>query len=94
MALKQTEGKTILYTALGSEWKQFGAPRKRRPLGSVVLDTGVAERILNDVKEFMGNPQWYSQRGIQTSEFFFTHLFSFRFILRYFRDLLYHECLL
>jgi len=64
VALKQTEGKTILYTALGSEWKQFGAPRKRRPLGSVVLDTGVAERILNDVKEFMGNPQWYSQRGV------------------------------
>lgn len=64
MALKQTEGKTILYTALGSEWKQFGAPRKRRPLGSVVLDTGVAEEILNDVKEFMGNPQWYSQRGV------------------------------
>ena len=64
MALKQTEGKMIVYTALGPEWKQFGAPRKRRPLDSVVLDTGVSQRILNDVREFMGNSHWYSQRGI------------------------------
>ena len=63
LALKQTEGKTILYTALGSEWKQFGAPRKRRPLESVVLDDGIAERIVYDIREFMNNPEWYSQRG-------------------------------
>ncbi len=65
LALKQTEGRTILYTALGSEWRQFGAPRKRRPLESVVLDVGVGERILDDLVEFIGNPQWYSQRGIR-----------------------------
>nr|CAH0101010.1 unnamed protein product [Daphnia galeata] len=64
LALKQTEGRTILYTALGSEWRQFGAPRKRRPLESVVLDVGVGERILDDLVEFIGNPQWYSQRGV------------------------------
>lgn len=63
LALKQTEGRTILYTALGSEWRQFGAPRKRRPLESVVLDVGVTERILEDLVDFIGNPQWYSQRG-------------------------------
>ncbi|KAI9553057.1 hypothetical protein GHT06_020947 [Daphnia sinensis] len=64
VALKQTEGRTILYTALGSEWRQFGAPRKRRPLESVVLDVGVAERIVQDLVDFIGNPQWYSQRGV------------------------------
>jgi len=63
MALKQNEGKTILYTAMGSEWKQFGAPRKRRPLESVVLDQGVGKRIVNDIQEFIDNPSWYSQRG-------------------------------
>ena len=63
LALKQTEGRTILYTALGSEWRQFGAPRKRRPIESVVLDVGVSERILDDLREFIGNPHWYSQRG-------------------------------
>ncbi|XP_012278887.1 mitochondrial chaperone BCS1 [Orussus abietinus] len=64
MALKEHEGKTIMYTALGSEWRQFGHPRKRRPIDSVVLDTGIAERILNDCKEFINNPGWYSDRGI------------------------------
>ena len=52
-----------MYTAVGSEWRQFGHPRKRRPIESVVLDTGVAERILHDVKEFIANPGWYSDRG-------------------------------
>lgn len=64
MALKKHEGKTIMYTAMGSEWRQFGHPRKRRPIQSVVLDTGVAERILYDVKEFLANPGWYSDRGM------------------------------
>ncbi|CAK9832094.1 Mitochondrial chaperone BCS1 [Anthophora retusa] len=64
MALKEYEGKTIMYTAMGSEWRQFGHPRKRRPLDSVILDTDIAERILNDCREFIENPSWYSDRGI------------------------------
>lgn len=63
LALKEQEGKTIMYTALGSDWRQFGHPRKRRPLSSVVLDSGIAERIVSDVKEFIGNPGWYRERG-------------------------------
>ncbi|XP_015587313.1 mitochondrial chaperone BCS1 isoform X2 [Cephus cinctus] len=64
MALKEHEGKTIMYTALGSEWRPFGHPRKRRPLNSVILDTGISNRILMDCKEFIENPAWYSDRGI------------------------------
>ncbi|XP_055549176.1 mitochondrial chaperone BCS1 [Wyeomyia smithii] len=64
LALKNTEGKTIMYTAMGSEWRPFGHPRKRRPLTSVVLDNGVSDRILNDCREFIRNPQWYADRGI------------------------------
>lgn len=64
MALKQHEGKTIMYAAMGSEWRQFGHPRKKRPLSSVILDTGISERILNDCEEFINNPSWYSDRGI------------------------------
>lgn len=64
LALKEQEGKTIMYTAMGSEWRQFGQPRKRRPLGSVVLDAGVSEKILNDCKDFINNPSWYTERGI------------------------------
>ncbi|XP_035782473.1 mitochondrial chaperone BCS1 [Anopheles aquasalis] len=64
LALKNTEGKTIMYTAMGSEWRPFGHPRKRRPLRSVVLDDGVSERILRDCREFIQNPGWYAERGI------------------------------
>ncbi|ENN79957.1 mitochondrial chaperone BCS1 [Dendroctonus ponderosae] len=64
MALKQHEGKTIMYAAMGSEWRQFGHPRKKRPISSVVLDTGISERILGDCQEFINNPAWYSDRGI------------------------------
>lgn len=64
MALKKHEGKTIMYTALGSEWRQFGHPKKKRPVESVVLETGVAERIINDCDEFIKNSSWYGDRGI------------------------------
>ncbi|XP_050309165.1 mitochondrial chaperone BCS1 [Anthonomus grandis grandis] len=64
MALKQHEGKTIMYSAMGSEWRQFGHPRKKRPISSVILDTGISERILKDCQEFITNPSWYSDRGI------------------------------
>ncbi|XP_037395266.1 mitochondrial chaperone BCS1 isoform X2 [Pygocentrus nattereri] len=64
LALKQEEGRTVMYTALGAEWRPFGFPRRRRPLSSVVLDHGVAERIVDDVKEFINNPKWYTDRGI------------------------------
>lgn len=63
LALQQQEGKTIMYTAVGAEWRQFGFPRRRRPLNSVVLDKGVSERLVQDVKEFISNPKWYSERG-------------------------------
>ncbi|KAK7864167.1 hypothetical protein R5R35_004083 [Gryllus longicercus] len=64
MALKEHEGKTIMYMAMGSEWRPFGHPRRRRPISSVVLDVGVSERIVADVKEFIGNASWYRERGI------------------------------
>ena len=68
MALQKMEGKTIMYTALGSEWRQFGYPRKRRPISSVILDRDIAETILTDVREFINTPQWYMDRGKITQE--------------------------
>lgn len=63
LALQEQEGKTVMYTAMGAEWRQFGFPRRRRPLSSVVLEEGVSERLVQDVKEFISNPKWYSDRG-------------------------------
>uniref|UniRef100_A0A3P9K8K6 Mitochondrial chaperone BCS1 n=1 Tax=Oryzias latipes TaxID=8090 RepID=A0A3P9K8K6_ORYLA len=64
LALKQEEGRTVMYSAMGAEWRPFGFPRRRRPLSSVVLEVGVAEKIVDDVKDFIGNPKWYTDRGI------------------------------
>ncbi|XP_042192023.1 mitochondrial chaperone BCS1 [Callorhinchus milii] len=64
LALRQEEGKTVMYTAMGAEWRPFGFPRRRRPLRSVVLERGVAGRIVADVREFISNPSWYMDRGI------------------------------
>ena len=64
LALYKQEGKTIMYCALGSEWRPFGYPRKKRPISSVILDRGLSERIQSDVREFIDNPEWYMDRGI------------------------------
>ncbi|KAJ0161389.1 Mitochondrial chaperone BCS1 [Colletotrichum tanaceti] len=64
LAAKANEGKTIVYAARGMEWAPLGDPRKKRPLGSVILDEGVKEGIVDDVRDFLGRQQWYVDRGI------------------------------
>lgn len=64
LALQATEGKTLMYTAMGSEWRPFGHPRRRRPTTSVVLDHGITNRIISDCNDFIENSLWYTQRGI------------------------------
>lgn len=64
LAAQANEGKTIVYAARGMEWAPLGDPRKKRPLGSVVLDEGVKESVVNDVQDFLQRQQWYVDRGI------------------------------
>lgn len=68
MALEEMEGKTIMYTPVGVEWRQFGYPRKHRAINSVILDQGVTEAIVDDIKGFVSTPQWYMERGECLSE--------------------------
>lgn len=63
-AAKAHEGKTTIYNSWGTEWRPFGQPRRKRPLESVVLDEGVKERIVTDVKDFLDSGSWYHDRGI------------------------------
>ena len=63
LAEASTEGKTVVYTAWGTEWRPFGKPRRRREMGSVVLAEGLAERVEKDVKGFLGRGKWYAERG-------------------------------
>lgn len=64
LALVSEEGRTVMYTPMGADWVPFGYPRRKRPIESVVLDKGVSEKMLNDIKEFIQNPKWYYDRGI------------------------------
>ena len=64
MALQSTEGKTVVYTSRNMGWEQSGQPKRRRPFESVVLEEGLADKILEDVREFMDARTWYLDRGI------------------------------
>ncbi|KAK4116907.1 hypothetical protein N656DRAFT_765776 [Canariomyces notabilis] len=58
------QGKTVVYTARKMEWAVLGKPRLKRPLGSVILDRGVKEKLVADVKEFLAAQKWYTDRGV------------------------------
>jgi len=62
-ALRGQEGRLVVRTAWGTEWRPFGLPRRKRPLHSVVLAPGVAEKIVEDVSAFLGRREWYADRG-------------------------------
>jgi len=64
LALKAQEGKTVIYTSWGPEWRPFGQPKRKRMIGSVILDDGIKEGIVNDVNDFLKSGKWYFDRGI------------------------------
>lgn len=64
MAMKMQQGKTVLYKSWGQDWRVFGKPRTKRVIESVILDQGIKEMIIKDVKEFLGSSAWYNDRGI------------------------------
>lgn len=63
LAMRGQEGRLVIHTAWGIEWRPFGQPRQKRPLHSVILAPGVSENIESDVKAFLGRRQWYADRG-------------------------------
>lgn len=65
LAVADEQGRTPIYTVRGINWEPLGrSTQRKRTLNSVILKEGVAEKILADVKEFIGNPQYYHDRGI------------------------------
>ncbi|OBT49706.1 hypothetical protein VE04_09898, partial [Pseudogymnoascus sp. 24MN13] len=51
LSAKAGEDRTPVLSASGTGWAPFGEARRKRPLGSVILDKGVAERVLDDVRD-------------------------------------------
>ncbi len=64
IALQQMKFGTIVYQSVGPEWRQFGHPRRKRPLSSVILDSGVTDKLYSSVTEFISNTDWYADRGV------------------------------
>ncbi|KAJ7724465.1 BCS1 N terminal-domain-containing protein [Mycena maculata] len=64
LGMQGQEGKLVIHTAWGIEWRPFGKPRRKRPLQSVVLEPGMGEKIEQDIKAFLARRQWYADRGI------------------------------
>ena len=64
LAQQMHEGKTVMYNSWGTEWRQFGQPKRKRPIESVVLEKGLKEHILDDVRSFLRARTWYLDRGI------------------------------
>jgi chaperone BCS1 len=65
LGMRGQEGKLVIHTAWGTEWRPFGKPRRKRPIQSVVLEPGMAEKIEEDIKAFLARRQWYADRGKQ-----------------------------
>ncbi|KAL4794615.1 BCS1 N terminal-domain-containing protein [Aspergillus venezuelensis] len=63
-ALQEIEGKTTIWRPDVAAWAKLGEPRRKRGLNSVILDKGVKERIVEDVKDFLASDSWYYDRGI------------------------------
>ncbi|MFH4975227.1 hypothetical protein AB6A40_001936 [Gnathostoma spinigerum] len=63
-ALAGVQTGLVVYQAVGPEWRRFGIPRRKRPLFSVVLADGVAEKIIKDFSEFCCSGSWYLERGV------------------------------
>lgn len=61
------EGKTIIYTSWGTDWRPFGHPRLKRKINSVILQDGLAEKIMDDIHDFLTNTNWYRIRGVRLS---------------------------
>ena len=64
LALASTQGKTVIFTSWGVEWRPFGHPRRVRDLGSVVLESDKKDALVHDVQRFLSRGSWYARRGI------------------------------
>lgn len=64
LAEQSADGKTLVYASRGAMWERHGEPRRKRALDSVILDRGVKEGVVSDLKEFLSSGKWYNDRGI------------------------------
>lgn len=59
----QKDSLTVWVSNSDNTWVPL-ARRLKRPLSSIVLDPGVREFLVGDVKDFLASKAWYQERGI------------------------------
>ncbi|GAB7352553.1 hypothetical protein MBLNU459_g2938t3 [Dothideomycetes sp. NU459] len=64
LSIQSVEGKTVVYTLNQLQWMPMGDAKRKRPFESVVLEEGLADKIHDDVEEFLNARTWYLDRGI------------------------------
>lgn len=60
---KSDEVVYFFYLSSTLDWQQM-AHRKKRPMDSVILNDGVKEGLIQDVRGFFANREWYLDKGI------------------------------
>uniref|UniRef100_A0A914PYH8 Mitochondrial chaperone BCS1 n=1 Tax=Panagrolaimus davidi TaxID=227884 RepID=A0A914PYH8_9BILA len=58
------KGLTIYACVSSMSWGVSGDLRNKRPLETVILDDGIAEKICADIETFNSSEKWYLDRGI------------------------------
>jgi chaperone BCS1 len=62
--MAHTATRLVTYTpAKGNTYWHETSSRPARSLESVVLPSGVKERVVVDLEEFLGGAKWYAERG-------------------------------
>ena len=64
-ALSKNKGETQVYALrpYGSNWEKV-LSKKPRLLDSVILDSNIAEEVIEDIKNFHKSQKWYMERGV------------------------------
>lgn len=64
-ALNKDQGKTRIYALkrYDENWEKVQT-KNPRPFNTVILDSNIAEEIINDIQSFKSNQKWYLDRGI------------------------------
>lgn len=63
-AEQQDSDHTVVYLNGGSNWTRQTRPRERRAIQSVVLQDGMSEFIVQDVKKFLASSDFYRKLGV------------------------------
>ncbi len=63
LSLPATTGLTSIFVSVYGNWRQLDR-RLPRPLSSLIYDNGKATDLLQDLRYFLENQNWYRERGI------------------------------